>query len=119
MWGEWLWLQRWKGISPQTRFQPLEFSRAEVLNARWQQVAAEQRAFVDSVTPERLTSAVRYVNLEGQTWEYPLWRQLYHMVNHSTYHRGQVATLLRQLGAAAAPTDFLVFHDELGASGLA
>jgi hypothetical protein len=37
---------------------------------------------------------------------------LHHLVNHSTYHRGQVTALLRQLGAGAVATDFLVFIDE-------
>jgi uncharacterized damage-inducible protein DinB len=36
---------------------------------------------------------------------------LMHAVNHSTYHRGQVARLLRQLGAAAPETDFVVFSE--------
>jgi uncharacterized damage-inducible protein DinB len=35
------------------------------------------------------------------------------VVNHSTYHRGQITTLLRQLGAEPAVTDFLVYFDEL------
>jgi len=35
-----------------------------------------------------------------------------HVVNHSSYHRGQVITLLRQLGAEAVSTDFLVYYDE-------
>jgi uncharacterized damage-inducible protein DinB len=35
-----------------------------------------------------------------------------HVVNHSTYHRGQLATMLRQLGARPVPTDLLVFDDE-------
>jgi uncharacterized damage-inducible protein DinB len=38
---------------------------------------------------------------------------MYHVVNHSTYHRGQLTTLLRQLHAMPAATDFLVFYDEL------
>jgi uncharacterized damage-inducible protein DinB len=37
---------------------------------------------------------------------------LRHVVNHSSYHRGQVITLLRQLGAPVVATDFLVFIDE-------
>jgi uncharacterized damage-inducible protein DinB len=69
--------------------------------------------FIEAVTAERLTTVVAYVNLQGQTWRYPLWRQMYHVVNHSTYHRGQLTTMLRQLGAAPVATDFLVFHDEL------
>jgi uncharacterized damage-inducible protein DinB len=39
------------------------------------------------------------------------------VVNHSTYHRGQVITLLRQLGAAVVATDFLVFIDQQGEAG--
>jgi uncharacterized damage-inducible protein DinB len=38
---------------------------------------------------------------------------MYHVVNHSTYHRGQLTTMLRQLGAPGITTDFLVFCDEL------
>jgi uncharacterized damage-inducible protein DinB len=38
---------------------------------------------------------------------------MYHLVNHSCYHRGQVITMLRQLGAQVVATDFLVYHDEL------
>jgi uncharacterized damage-inducible protein DinB len=35
-----------------------------------------------------------------------------HVVNHSTYHRGQVATMLRQLGKTPQSTDYLLFLDE-------
>jgi uncharacterized damage-inducible protein DinB len=34
---------------------------------------------------------------------------LQHLANHSTYHRGQVALMMRQLGAEPLPTDFHVF----------
>jgi uncharacterized damage-inducible protein DinB len=37
---------------------------------------------------------------------------LVHVVNHSTYHRGQVVTMLRRLGKSAQPTDYLVFLDQ-------
>jgi len=50
--------------------------------------------------------------LKGETWTYALWRILAHVVNHSSYHRGQVATLLRQLGATPSSTDLLLFYDE-------
>jgi uncharacterized damage-inducible protein DinB len=38
---------------------------------------------------------------------------LQHVVNHSTYHRGQIATMLRQLGTKAIPTDLIAYHREL------
>jgi uncharacterized damage-inducible protein DinB len=81
------------------------------LQTRWLEVEVEQRAFVESLAAEHLRSLVHYVNLQGQSWHYPLWRQMYHMVNHSTYHRGQVIMMLRQLGARPVAIDFLIFHD--------
>jgi uncharacterized damage-inducible protein DinB len=42
----------------------------------------------------------------------PLWQSMQNMVNHSTYHRGQVATLLRQLDAKPISTDLMHFYRE-------
>jgi len=36
---------------------------------------------------------------------------LQHVVNHSTYHRGQITMMLRQLGAMPVAKDFLVFYE--------
>jgi len=113
VWAEWIWLQRWKGTSPQHRFNAAEFPRVDTLTTRWLELKAEQSAFVEAVTGERLHAVLTYVNLLGQTFRYALWRQMYHVVNHSTYHRGQLTTMLRQLGRVPVPTDFLVFHDAL------
>jgi uncharacterized damage-inducible protein DinB len=46
----------------------------------------------------------------------PLLASLQHVVNHGTYHRGQVTTLLRQLGAAPVSTDMSRFCLEEGAT---
>jgi uncharacterized damage-inducible protein DinB len=113
VWAEWIWLQRWNGVSPQLVFQGTDFPSLAAVKARWSEVEIEQHAFLEAVTAERLLTVVRYVNLEGETWQYPLWRQMYHVVNHSTYHRGQLTTMLRQLGARPIATDLLVFDDEL------
>ena len=42
----------------------------------------------------------------------PLWQSMQHLVNHGSYHRGQVTTLLRQLGAPAILTDLMHFYRE-------
>jgi len=39
-----------------------------------------------------------------------------HVVNHSTYHRGQLTTMLRQLGARTVSTDLLMFDDDQASS---
>ncbi len=116
VWAEWIWLQRWNGASPRTVFEASDFPDARVLRSRWSEIDAGQQAFLETLTDERLIAVVSYVNLQGQVWRYPLWRQMCHVVNHSTYHRGQSTTMLRQLGARAVATDLLVFDDELEAS---
>jgi uncharacterized damage-inducible protein DinB len=114
LWGEWIWLQRWKGVSPTIVFSPADFPNVATLREQLQSVAAERTDFLDNLTTEQLQQVIEYSNLKGEIWRYPLWQQLYHVVNHSTYHRGQVATMLRQLGVVPSPTDFLVYYDEGG-----
>ena len=108
---EWIWLRRWKGTSPPALLDPAELATLAALRARWSEVEGEQKDFVESVTETALQKEVAYVNMKGETWRYPLERMMQHLVNHSSYHRGQVATLLRQLGTAPASTDFLLFFD--------
>jgi uncharacterized damage-inducible protein DinB len=109
---EWIWLERWKGVSPEAMFHAADFPNFDAVRARWSAIERAQRSFVDAVTDEQLPAVVRYVNLKGEAWQYPLWRQMAHVVNHSTYHRGQLTTMLRQLGARTVSTDLLMFDDD-------
>jgi uncharacterized damage-inducible protein DinB len=54
---------------------------------------------------------MRYANFQGIEWEYSLAEMIHHLVVHSTYHLGQVTTMLRQFGVVPPQTDFLVFVD--------
>jgi uncharacterized damage-inducible protein DinB len=114
LWAEWLWLERWQDRSPKQVFAPEEFPAVADLRARWSEIQAAQEAFIGSLTADQLQRVGRYTNRKGEVWEYALWRQVHHLFNHSTYHRGQVTNMLRLLGAQPAPTDFLVFWDEAG-----
>src|SRR5207249_358578 len=99
LWAEWIWLMRWKGRSPKSVFDPAEFATVSVLRAKWSEVEREQAEFVAGLRDESLGSVIEYVNTRGETFAYPLWQMLQHVVNHSTYHRGQITMMLRQLGA--------------------
>ena len=112
VWGEWLWVERWQGHSPMELFVPEDFPSASHVATRWSQIQAAQQSFVQSLAPEGLQRVVRYTNRAGEVWEYALWRMLYHLFNHSTYHRGQLANMLRLLDAQPAATDFLEWWDE-------
>lgn len=112
---EWVWLERWKGHSPtkeEARATAAEtFPTLAVIEERWREVERGMRDYLSGLPPERLLEPLSYVNLAGERWTYPLWQILFHLVNHQSYHRGQVATLLRQLGATAPQIDYLVARD--------
>jgi uncharacterized damage-inducible protein DinB len=54
-----------------------------------------------------------YTLLSGVSSASPFWQMLQHVVNHASYHRGQVTTMLRQLGMAPAKScDLITFYRE-------
>jgi uncharacterized damage-inducible protein DinB len=62
------------------------------------------------VAPWYATRPITYTNTHGQTFTQPLQDLLFHILNHSTYHRGQLAQLLRQQGFTPPATDFVYFN---------
>ena len=108
---EWIWHERWCGRSPRTFPAYAEFPSPEALRRRWSEIERDVRGFVAGLADDALARPVTYSNLKGETWTYPLWRLLYHLLNHQSYHRGQVTSQLRQLGATPAPVDFLLYLD--------
>ena len=81
-------------------------------SSQWSDVQRDQREFINQLSEGLLNSRVAYENLHGQRWEYPLAHMMQHVVNHSSYHRGQITALLRQLTYVPPETDLLVFFDE-------
>jgi uncharacterized damage-inducible protein DinB len=115
-WGEWLWLERWQGRSPKRVFGVDELRDLDFFESEWSAVWRDQSRFLAELTDDRLLACVAYENLAGERWEYPLGEMLRHVVNHSSYHRGQLALLLRRLGRVPPATDYLVFLDETAAT---
>lgn len=109
---EWVWLSRWKGVSPTALPSDWDLATHAGIRARWQAVERERAAFLETLTDEALQRVVEYRQLSGAAFANPLWQTLRHVVNHASYHRGQVTTLLRQLGRPAAATDLIVFYRE-------
>jgi uncharacterized damage-inducible protein DinB len=80
--------------------------------ARWLERA--YRRFEElrpSLTPERLNSLLT-LRSPGRTFTLPRWAMLRHIVNHSTYHRGQIASKLKRFGIEPPNTDFFFWAIE-------
>lgn len=109
---EWTWLQRWKGVAPGELPPGAPFATLAALEARWTEMELEQAQFLERLTGDMLGRTLSYTNRRGQPRSYPLWQPILRVVNHSTYHRGQITTMLRQLGAKPVSTDLVVFYDQ-------
>lgn len=56
-----------------------------------------------------LGQTMRYCNSKGQQRAHPLWVAAAHLFNHQTHHRGQITTLMSQMGCDPGTTDFFAY----------
>lgn len=80
--------------------------------AGWLETSRQWETLIGSkqLTDEIIAQDFQYKNSRGDEFVQPLYEVLSHVFNHSTYHRGQLVTMLRGLGVDAIPaTDFIVY----------
>ncbi len=106
----WVWLARWQGSSPTSIPAAWDLSSFPALRAKWGEIQREQAAFLAGLTDADLTRRLSYRNTRGEPFVDALGETLRHVVNHATHHRGQVVTMLRQLGAEGVNTDLIAFY---------
>jgi len=117
--GEWGWLTYWKEPNPSATFardlwdrhdamfHSEAFPNVAAVQRKWAEIEKEQAEFVNGVTNESLGKMLPF-----RTTQASLAHLMQHLANHSTYHRGQVAVMMRQLGAEPVATDFHMFLGE-------
>jgi uncharacterized damage-inducible protein DinB len=114
--GEWIWLTFWTAPSQddalladlrrrrESLFAPTAFPDVAAVKRKWAEIEIQQLEFMNIVTPELLQKM-----LPVRSTLLSLAHLMQHLANHSTYHRGQLSLMMRQLRAEPAPTDFHVF----------
>jgi uncharacterized damage-inducible protein DinB len=113
---QWAWLTYWKEPAPNSAFlddlwtredalfPPNAFPELPAVQIKWAEVEREQIEFVNRVTNESLQRMLPVCETQIS-----LAHLMQHLANHSTYHRGQVALMMRQLAAKPLATDFAMF----------
>jgi uncharacterized damage-inducible protein DinB len=110
---EWVWYMRWHGTSPTSLLPPDQFPDLASLRTSWADHEQKMRAFIGGLDDESMTRVLPYKMFSGASGASPLWQMLQHVVNHASYHRGQVTTMLRQIGCAAPKgMDLIAFYRE-------
>jgi uncharacterized damage-inducible protein DinB len=109
---EWIWLERFHGRSPSSLPEAVQYPDAATLGQRWGEFEPRLLDFARNVTQTDLDGVFEYNTLKFGMYSNPLWQSMQHVVNHGSYHRGQVTTLLRQLGATPILTDLMHYYRE-------
>lgn len=87
---------------------PQNIPNFDKLHNRWAEVDKETQEFITDLTDETLQKEIP-LNDEGKQLRYQLWQTMLQIVTLSSYHRGQVVTMLCQLGIKPPATDLLIF----------
>jgi uncharacterized damage-inducible protein DinB len=105
------WYSRWQGTSPGKLVTGAEFPDLASVRTAWEMHEARMRAYVEELGENGIGRVTEFKLFTGQSAAAPFWQMLQHIVNHGSYHRGQVTTKLRQLGAAPAKSmDMIAFY---------
>ncbi len=109
-----LWLSRMAGTPDKTMITPAEVPTIADVRALWEKTGFAIAKFLGGMTDRKLQETFTMSTPTGEQFVHTFTQALQHMVDHSTYHRGQVVTLMRQMGHTPPNTGMIAFIRETG-----
>jgi len=106
-----IWLDFWTN-APNPVYLSADFTgtRQELL-AIWQRASTELKCFIENYPIENYQNEISVIKPNGEQITMEFRKTFPHMINHSTYHRGQLVTLLRQAGFVhLSNTDLFTYY---------
>ncbi len=94
------------GLPPEPTFQFLVES--------WPELSKGYRQWLESASDPDLTEKTLTILPDGGEFRVPRWQIVLHAINHTSYHRGQIVTMLRSLGVQPPNTDLTCYHASQG-----
>ena len=110
---EWVWYSRWIGSSPDKFPDCEDFPDVPTIRKVWKDQEQKIRLFMGTLGEKNFERVFDYKTFAGQPMKSIFRHMVTHVVNHASYHRGQVTTMLRQLGADPPKSqDLIAFYRE-------
>lgn len=109
VWAEHLWLNRWLGKPNPAVPQGRDLPALAAVRDRWEEIEHGRAGFLTGVA-DRIEETILVKPSTGGEYKHSFGQMFRHLVNHSSYHRGQIVTMLRQLGATPPNTDLIRFY---------
>jgi uncharacterized damage-inducible protein DinB len=93
-----IWIDFWKNV-PDPVYLSVAFkgSKHDLIDI-WKLASAGVKDFIEKYREDDYLQPVTFSYPNGATGQMEFWQTFAHLINHSTYHRGQLVTLLRQAG---------------------
>ena len=108
---EWAWYQRWEGTSPSALPPAADYPDVATLRSAWTAQEQKVRRYIGAAGEQGIQAVIEYKTLAGAPGASPVWQMAQHVVNHGSYHRGQLTTMIRQLGATPPKsTDLIAYY---------
>lgn len=105
------WVERFQKSS-EVRWLQTTFEGSKTAHvALWKQTSAALKTFIEQFDEALLPTNFDFKRLNGEAHSVPYYQLFAHVVNHATYHRGQLVTLLRQVGfTGVQSTDLMSYY---------
>lgn len=107
-----IWLSRMVGAPDKAMVAPAEVPAFADVKSLWEKTGYEMAKFLGGLSDRKLQDTFTMTVASGRTYTHQIWQAFQHVVDHSTYHRGQIAVLMRQLGYTPASMGLMAFHRE-------
>jgi len=105
-----VWLQRLIGTASPKFLTVADAPNYGAVKSKWGEVEKGLVSYIHSLDEDQVQKTFTFLNLKGEPVSNVLWQVLQHLVNHGTYHRGQITSMIRQLGGTPANTDLIGFY---------
>ena len=109
---QWIWLCRWRGESPTRLENHEDYPTRDALEQRWPLVHSAMLDFLGLQTPKSLAREVQYKNTRGEVFSVPLGNLMLHVIDHASYHRGQLNTMIKHAGGTPAPVSYHMYSTQ-------
>jgi uncharacterized damage-inducible protein DinB len=107
-----IWLSRMAGSPDKAMVAPSEVPAFADVKALWEKTGFDMAKFLGGLSDRKLQDTFTMTVASGRTYTHQFWQGFQHVVDHSSYHRGQIAVLMRQLGYTPAAMGLMAFHRE-------
>jgi uncharacterized damage-inducible protein DinB len=111
------WCSRWTGATVEPFLTIADAPSLGLLREIWSNVGFDTAKFLGGLTDKKLTELFEMKTSKGEVLKQVYWQSMLHVIDHCSYHRGQVVTMMRQLGIVPPSTGMIGFFREAAKLG--